>query len=263
MQNIEDPNYWKPIYLLHSQTKGFKYKVQKSKEVIKEFLDLNLGKYCCSISTGKDSTVLMHLIWKQKKDIKFVSEKDDMDFPEEMPYLKNLEKKYSLNLDIISPNVKLWDVILDSEKYDITEDIHSRNTAFSTDFFYKLMDEYKHSNNYTADFWGLRAGESKGRLMNFKRRGFYYYNEQRKWWVCNPLSKWTATDIFAYLFFQEIPILEVYFKTLFVGSPENIRKSWILPSHQTSQGQAVWLRHYYPDIFNKLAKIQPKLLQYA
>lgn len=205
----------------------------------------------------------MHLVWQAKPDIKFVSEKDDMDFPEELPYLHNLINKYNLDVDIITPSVKLWDVILDGVKYDITEDIHSKNSAFSADYFYKLIKEYDKAEAVTATFMGLRAKESKPREWNFKKRGFSYYNKGWQKWVCNPLSEWTATDIFAYLFSNDIPILEVYFKTLFVDSPENIRKSWILPSHQTSQGQAVWLRHYYPDIFNKLARIQPKLLQYA
>lgn len=251
--------YWRNRYLLHARSGFLKRQVERSKKVIREFLAMD-NKPHVSISGGKDSTVLMHLVWSIKPDIKFVSEKDDMDFPEEMGYMEGLRERYNLNLDIISPPVKLWDVITN---HDFLEDIHSKGTSFSDKYFYDLLKKYKKDNGYNAVLMGLRAKESKQRLMNFKKRGYIYYNKQWQEWVCNPLSLWTATDIFAYLFMYDIPILPVYFKTMFVDSPEDIRKSWILPSHQSSQGQVQWIKHYYPEIYLKLCEVNPLMSTYT
>jgi 3'-phosphoadenosine 5'-phosphosulfate sulfotransferase (PAPS reductase)/FAD synthetase len=250
---------WKQQYLLHSLTSDFKKNLKRGEEVVKDFLDLGLNQYC-SISGGKDSTVMMHLVWSISPKNKFVSEKDDMDFPEELPYMEELRVKYNLDLDIITPPVKLWDIVMN---HDITEDIHSSGTAWSDTYFYDLLRAYQEINKIKGVFLGLRAGESKGRLMNFKGKGHIYYNQTWKQVVCQPLALWTAKDVFAYLFTNDVPILPVYFKTKFVNSPEDIRKSWILPSHQASQGQAVWLQCYYPDIFNKLSITNPKLRNYV
>jgi 3'-phosphoadenosine 5'-phosphosulfate sulfotransferase (PAPS reductase)/FAD synthetase len=99
--------------------------------------------------------------------------------------------------------------------------------------------------------------------MNLVTNRHIYYNKDWKQVVCQPLADWSAKDIFAYLFSNEVPILDVYFKTKFIGSPEKIRKSWILPSHQTSQGQAVWLKYYYPEIFRLLCMVNPKLRSFV
>jgi hypothetical protein len=65
------------------------------------------------------------------------------------------------------------------------------------------------------------------------------------------------------LFSEDLPILNVYFQTKFVDSPEDIRKSWILPSAQASSGQALWLKYYYPEIFQKLCLKNPQLKSYV
>jgi 3'-phosphoadenosine 5'-phosphosulfate sulfotransferase (PAPS reductase)/FAD synthetase len=251
--------YWKEYYLLHSQTDIFKKHLNQSIEIIKKFLDHTKDiNICVNLSAGKDSTVLVHLVNNICPNILVVSEKDDLDFPNELEYLNLLKEKYNLNLDIISPNISLWEAIL---KEDITNDIHSKGTNFSDEYFYGLLKSHFLNKSITGAFIGLRAEESKGRSMNYRKNGFIYFN--KSWnngeWICQPLALWSAKDIFAYLFLNDIPILDVYFKTKFIGSPEKIRKSWVLPSHQASRGQALWLKWYYPDIFNKLAIIKPEL----
>jgi len=252
-------SYWKTLYLIHARSKCFQNKVKRSLEIIDEFFT-QCKNPCVSISGGKDSTVIMDLSRKIKKNVKMVSEKDDMDFPEELEYMENLKKKYSLNLDIISPSVKLWDII---KNYDFLEDVHGKNTNFSKEFFYKILKEHKEKHNIDGIVLGLRAEESKGRRYNFKKRGFIYWNETLQEMVCQPIAHWTGKDIFAYLFKYEIPILDVYFKTLFVDSPEDIRKAWVLPSGQSSQGSVSWLKYYYPLIYQKLCDMNLLMSTYA
>ena len=253
-----DYEYYKEMYLFHAQTQTFEKKVNLAKAVIQEFWGMGM-KSTVNVSGGKDSTAMMHLAWTLDPTVLCVSEKDDMDFPEEIPFMLDLQERYHLNLDIITPSVSLWSQI---ENFDVTEDLHSKGTEFSDTYFYDLLKEYQAKNHIKGVMLGLRAQESKGRRYNFLKRGHIYWNETWQHWVCQPLATWTTTDVFAYLFSNEIPILDVYFKNKF-AEPEMIRKSWVLPSARASQGQAVWLKYYYPEIFYRLAKIQPSLRGFA
>ena len=212
-------DYWREVYLIHAKSYGYKKRLFQAREVVKKFISLDLGNYLCSWSGGKDSTALVHLATRIKPRLKIMTEKDTMDFPGEEEYVKKIEKKYNLNLDIVSPCVDLWEVV---GNYDFTEDIHSSNTQFSKDYFYNLLKDYHKKNKIDAVFLGLRNEESKQRHFNYKKRGFFYRKKNGEW-VCNPLSLWTGKDIFAYLFSEEVPIFDVYFKTKFVKSCENLR----------------------------------------
>lgn len=250
--------YYKEMYLFYSKSDKHKRRVEKSQSVVIDFLKKDVNK-TVNISGGKDSTAMCHLITRIEPTIKIVSEKDDMDFPNELDYLQSLKDLYCLNLDIICPSVSLWSVI---KNFDITEDIHSKDTDFSETYFYKLLRDYQKKHNIQGVFLGLRAKESKGRLWNFKKNGYIYWNKTWQHWVCQPLAEWEAKDVFAYLFSNDIPILDVYFKNL-LAEPEQIRKSWVLPSAQTCKGQVVWLKYYYPEIYNRLAILNPKIRTYV
>jgi len=257
--DIEELAYWKELYMTYSSTLIHKRKVEKSRAYIEEYLMKGIKSYG-SISGGKDSTAMMHLIHQIDNTVPFVSEKDDMDFPNELEYMEQLRELYQLDLTIISPDVKLWDVVKD---HNFMEDIHSKGTNFSDMYFYSLLRNYQAQHGYEGVFLGLRAEESKGRKFNYMTKGVIYYNESWQQTVCQPLAEWKAADVFAYLFSNDIPILDVYFKTKFVGTPEKIRKSWILPSAQANRGQAVWLKYYYPEIFRRLAIINPQIRNFV
>lgn len=251
--------YWRELYLTHAGTNAFKKKVEKSMDIIARFLDLDVVCYG-SVSGGKDSTAMMHLINEVNYGFQYVSVKDGMDFPGEVEYLRELASMFGLRIEILTPRVDLWEVVKD---HDFTEDIHSKGTSFSDDYFYGVLKEYQTRKEYKGVFLGLRAAESNGRRINRAKNGTIYYNESWHQLVCQPLADWNAADVFAYLFSREIPILDVYFKTNFVKSPEEIRKSWVLPSAQSSKGQALWLKYYFPEIFRKLSIINPKMRTYV
>jgi 3'-phosphoadenosine 5'-phosphosulfate sulfotransferase (PAPS reductase)/FAD synthetase len=145
----EEPiEYWRNLYSLHSTLKEYKKKVENSKEIIAEFLTLSKLETRVNWSGGKDSTVLAHLVNSIAKT-KVLSEKDDMDFPNELEYVKSTAALYGWDLDIITPDVKLWDII---KEHDFTEDIHSSGTDFSDKYFYGLISEYQKANNVNVYF---------------------------------------------------------------------------------------------------------------
>ncbi len=244
-------------YRLWGKMPTHKNRVERAQNVIKEAMAMELNWYV-ACSAGKDSTVLAHMVNLLSPGIEIWSEKDEMDFPGEREYIENLAKTHDWNLNIVSPDVNLWDEI---QKIDVCEDLHSRGTDFSDKFFYDLI--HKQEKKFDGVFLGLRCQESIGRTQNFKMRGHIYQRKNTKW-TCNPLSTWKTEDIFAYLVCNEIDILPVYFKTKFHNNdPGEIRKSWFLPSARSAQGHCVWLKYYYPDLFYKLASISPEIKNYV
>lgn len=245
-------------YQAYATLRVYKKRIIKAMTIAKKALDMNINWYT-TCSCGKDSTVLSHLICKMSPGIEVWSEKDCFDFPGEREYLESLATRYKWNVNIVSPPDK--ELTGELGKVDFCEDIHSRGTSFSDTFFYKLITEQE--SKFDGVFLGLRCEESQGRLRNFKKRGHIYQRKNGKW-TCNPLSTWKAEDIFAYLVSNEIPILPVYFNTAFVGGdPGKIRKSWYLPSARAASGHCVWLKYYYPELYQKLLEMDSGVSSYT
>lgn len=256
-------DYWRGMYCAHARTDAYKRRVEGARAIVHQALETferEGVKYYCSISGGKDSTAMMHLVWSIAPATKFMSVKDDMDFPEELPYLEDLRARYNLDLDIEHPPRELWEAI---KEHDVCEDVHGQDTGFSREAFYGVLKTYKERHGHGGVFVGLRAAESKGRRMLIKSRGPVFHNATWNEWEALPLAQWSAQDVMAYLFSNEVPILPVYFCTAFCDSPEQIRKSWCLPGSQAAQGQVVWLKHYYPDLYRRLCIVQPDVRAYS
>lgn len=244
-------------YQLWARMPTHKNRVDRAKSVIQEALEKGISWYV-ACSAGKDSTVLAHMVNLLSPGIEIWSEKDCFDFPGEKEYLQELAATYNWKLNIVTPEADLHEA---AKKIDVCEDLHSRGTEFSDNFFYRLITEQE--KRFDGVFLGLRAEESNGRTRNFKTRGHTYQRKNYKW-TCNPLSTWKTDDVFAYLVGNEIPILPVYFNTKFVdGDPGKIRKSWYLPSARSAEGHCVWLKYYYPDLFYRLCEISPEVANYV
>lgn len=247
-------SYWRRVYLLHSRTRSFQKHLHVAKGIISDFIGRQIKSYV-AVSGGKDSIAMAHLIWSIEPGIKFMSVLDESDIPGLHDYMTKIVQRYKFDVDVISPK-NLWEAFA---KYDFTEDVHSPRSEYAQRYFFDHIKRYVADNGYDGIFLGLRAQESKGRRMNFLQRGSIYFNESWQQWICQPLAAWSAMDVFAYLFSNNVPIFDMYFKTKFKLSPENIRLDCILPSHFSRDGQSAWLKYYYPETFSRLAAILPKL----
>jgi len=244
-------------FLARSRISLYKKRVEKTIAVINDAVEKKLSWYV-ACSGGKDSVVLAHMVNNIMPGIKIWSEKDEFDFPGERDYMTDLARRYSWDIDIVSPKVSMEEK---ARRLGVCEDLHSHGTEFSDEFFYALIAQQERL--YGGVFLGLRCDESQRRRRNFMKRGYIYKRKNGKH-TCIPLAAWSADDVFAYLVSNEIPILEVYFKTLhFDGDPCKIRKSWYLPSARAASGQCAWLKYYYPDLYYKLLEIDPGVSNYV
>ena len=171
---------------LWARNGGYKRRLEKTKEHIKQCLKTCPNNYV-SCSFGKDSTVLLHLVLQEKKDVqaRFIS------WP---------ETKYIDNYDEV---IKEWE----SLGVDILELKLTRETLDE-----KVKDRWlKLAKNASGSFVGLRASESKGRRITLRANGTIYKNKKGFYRLC-PLAWWQDMDIAAYVVENSLPTLNTYKK---------------------------------------------------
>lgn len=257
-----DKKTWHLLWKAHSLRSSFQKRLKETHDVIERFLSIPKNKKIyVAWSTGKDSTVLLHLVLQYQKNISVMSQNDDIDAPDIAAYRNNIVEKFGVKVDEVSQDCKILQFIQDNN-IDITEDITSKESVMSDILFYKPIEKYRRQNKFTGYFMGLRRYESKAREKNFLSRG-HVYQKANGAFVCQPLAQWEVRDIFAYFVLNDIPINPIYFKTKFKKSPEHIRSNFLLPGSFSNKGEALWLKYYFPDLFNELAAICPKILAYT
>lgn len=266
-QDEEIWSAWERRCRAHERTALFRGRLARAWNIIQRFLEAEPAAYV-AWSAGKDSTALVCLVTEVivgrtiRLRTKAMSVKDDLDFPGEEAYLKQIAEQYNIDLDIVRPEQSLQTLLgrLDGE-IDPSEDFHSRVSEFSRIAFYPLIEAYQ-KNHGRAVFLGLRGEESKGRKMNAWLRGPIYERKDGGR-ICQPLSCWSGLDVFAYLFSRDIPILNIYKCCRFHENPSFVRKSWWLPGSNTRHGGMVWLRTYWPELYNNLRQLLPDVSFYG
>ena len=109
---------------------------------------------------------------------------------------------------------------------------------------------------------GLRKFESKARLRNRAFNG-PVYQRQDGHHVAQPLCDWDGLTVFAYLFTHEIPVLPVYRCVRFAKRPDQVRKSWWMPGQSAQHGQTIWLRTYWPSLWERACELIPDMRSWA
>lgn len=250
---------WMKVVRMHSRTRAFAHAVDRARRVAGDELE-RAERPSVSWSGGKDSTVLTHLVAGiGHRALVVVSEKDDLDFPGEEAYVRELADAWSVDLRILRPPVspRAW---IEAHAGDMAgcEDVHGRAAGLSRACFYGVMAEADEGRDLV--FLGLRAGESGIRRGLIETRGIAYDlrgyasrhlgERQRR---CNAIGHWRGIDVYAYAEAHAIPLLPVYRCIGWLPEtrtrPWLIRKSWWLPGSHAANGQAAWLRRYYPSLW--------------
>ena len=256
-------NTWLKTAEVHAQTRSFRKHLYSAKGVIASFLS-EAPDSAVMWSGGKDSTALTHLVTVgMGANIPVVSEKDDLDYPGELEYVRNLAVDWGLALRVVTPeqSPKQW-IVDHASEFVGHEDMHSRAAGLSKECFYKLIEDA--TKEFDGILLGLRQHESNGRKMNRLTHGLIYTRESGQV-VGQPLGDWTGLDVYAYMVSNSIPFLPVYQCVAFMDreEPWRVRKSWWLPGSHTRWGGVAWLRHYWPSLFDELTMMMPDTRLFA
>ncbi len=259
---------WMRACMINRRTNAYRFAVDSARHIIETSLERGDGRRkSASLSGGKDSSALVHLASTITSDFDVITEKDDLDYPGEETYVRALANRcgFSPRLKILRPKISPveW---LEQRAGAMSggEDMHGRGAGLSKACFYNVMAEAEQG--YGVTFWGLRAEESRARAKLMQVRGCLYTLTTGVI-RCHPLGHWRGIDVFTYLDENGIEPLHVYKCCGFLPhhrhNPALIRKSWWIPGVHAANGQASWLRHYYPSLFDRFRRWFPDANTFA
>jgi len=193
------------------------------------------NKCYCSVSWGKDSIVLAHICSALKL---------------RMPYVWIKETPMS-NPDCVATRdlfLKQFDVY---SYHEFTCDYGNINYQEYCDkngnpsLFYDICSILQ--KNFGSRITGIRNDESNKRKLRYLHFGSATKN------TCAPLSLWSISEIFAYIYKNNIPLNPAYGQT--IGgkiSRDKIRVDCLGGFEGGDSIRKLWEKTYYPDILNKI-----------
>ena len=245
----------KDAYLIHYQSQRMVKRIKEAQLCIEDFLSL-YPKVSGSVSFGKDSIVMMHLIHSIAPHIPFIWA--DRCEGGDIPEVYDLAKEYQIRgYDIITVKtpfsiLELW------SKYTI-DDLLKRKIIT------KQLKETlrKAGEDYDGFFWGLRAQESKGRRRFALCHGDIFERKDGKA-TCSPVLFWSARDIWGYIVGVDTPYNPYYdLVSLKPFDREETRYSNWAGICSLSQGRHSDIKRVFPSFFAQLAAIEPKVRTYV
>jgi 3'-phosphoadenosine 5'-phosphosulfate sulfotransferase (PAPS reductase)/FAD synthetase len=185
-----------------------------------------------------------------------MSIRDDGDFPGESEYVAGLCNYCGTTIKILRAKRSIWEM-LGTGHGVLTGDLHSRKSKVAVESFYSLCDAEKQ--NYDGMMWGIRAGESKGRRAHRRANGVFYDRADGKS-IAQPIADWSALDVYAYIHSQEWPVQPLYLCVDPGQDYSRIRQDWFFAGGGPARyGHYVWLRRWWPDLWEKIADIDPEM----
>lgn len=231
-QTEDDKKFYKQYDYFDSLNSITQIKLENSLNIISEFVNNN--KCYCSVSWGKDSTVLVHLVSKLKLKIPMI-------WIKEKPF-------YNPDCEIVRDHFIKNNYIYSYHEFTCDYgNIPYKNFCDKNgnpSLFYDTCNLLK--KNFGARITGIRNDESNKRKLRYLTYGYSTEN------TCAPLSNWSINDIFAYIYQNELPLNPAY-GCLINGhySRNNIRVDCIGGFEADSFGRALWEKTYYPEIVNR------------
>ncbi len=183
-------------FLLWSKTDEFKEKVNEARRIIKNALDLYGSDKCfISFSGGKDSTVLLNLVYSIDKNVLVVH----------WDYGKYFIPR-KIHEEII--NILKWHdakyIVATSTAYERYK--RKARNVLGRHYIGKFL-KYMYEQGYRLVFIGLRKEESIRRKIRLKD---YFEKDKSGLINCYPIMNWSYKDVWAYIYSRKIPYLSVY-----------------------------------------------------
>ena len=255
----------KEMYLLHSQTKWYKRRIEEAMQTAQKAIKEIVGNHVISYSGGKDSTVMLDICLKAgfKGDLIqfFYSEYENPQMNLEMA--DNMSKKYGLKLYRLKcySSKEAWD---EAGRFFVvpSNDLEKRLVRKVASDFGKKSNEISGENKYNLHLIGMRKAESKQRRMTLGSRGLTYYAKTRNGYTCCPIGKLTDDDIWAYIISNHLPYISCYDNPLFDRRKIRNELTYFCTRKAVFQGIVETYKFIYPEIFAKLMANYPQISNY-
>lgn len=237
---------WRRV-MAHLATNGYRRRVDRAREIVANLGDLT-GWVAC-LSGGKDSTALALLL---PPGTAAMSVRDGLCWPGEDAYLDTLCKVAQLSLSRVVVQEDLL-AIAKATAGSLMGDHEDRAGPLSGHWFRAA----EAARPLVGRLWGLRAEESRGRRFNRRVRGTTYARADGLQ-TCAPLSDWSALDVHAFLASRGVPPHPVYGCIDPGVDPMSLRHAWwVAGGAHACRGHYVWLRRWWPDLWDLAVEIDP------
>lgn len=233
-------------------------------------------------SGGKDSTTVVDLARQVDPNIPVVFYDSGLQFPETLIYLSELASAWNLNFHVIAADPDLLTVLIAAGGFN--HDAPDRELAGAlADVMIKEPAAQAHARYGHGSLWGVRAEESVARRHLYRAQLAEHTAAQ---WprsraaaraqfggtvvrkdgtvTYGPIWDWQASHVFEYLAGRGIPLNPLYRKLADLGArPDRIRVDSIIDAAKLSNGHITWLQKGWPDLFNRLASVLPRLTEWV
>lgn len=217
----------------------------------------------CACSWGKDSGMVVYLLSQVAPDVPVVWLRDDDPIPDTLRFRDRCLREWQVRNYVEVPKVPLATIIEEFHRIGLTDIDRTKNDQAKLVTLIKKhpLGEWAEGQGFDGLFWGLRADESRARRMLFRTKSPLYRLQSGEW-RCAPIAFWTGTELWHIIDFLGLPYNALYDKTMFEPR-EMIRNGGWLSTDGAWHGRVVWLKHYYPDLYQRLAAEFPEVTSYA
>jgi phosphoadenosine phosphosulfate reductase len=235
-----------------------------------------------SWSGGKDSTVVVDLARQVDPNIPVVFFDSGLQFPETLAYLEGLAEAWRLNFSVIPAEPDLLTVMVALGGFDH----HAPDRHLGVELAELMITgpaAEAHHLHGRGSLWGVRAEESHGRLMLYRQRLAAETHAQHQHCrktvraqaggvvrrtdgtvTYGPIWDWQPRQVFEYLAGRGIEPNPLYRRLAQLGVPASrIRVDSIIDASQLSNGHVAWLQKGWPQLFDQLATVLPRLREWT
>lgn len=248
---------WERASLAHAKTDRHRRRIDRAKVNIDKFLEVSSQPYL-AFSGGKDSCAMLALAVENGYYGPVMWLSGDLDYPGEGDHVQQWSHVVGLPIDIVrTPGSTIEMLRAQAHEILLDEDDKLRNDPINAAQFFAPIEAYKSQHGCDGVLLGLRAEESKGRRWNRAKRSPVYYATSRREWVGQPICDWQGIDVYAYVLSRGLPLFNVYQCVRYHETPDRVRMDGWYPGVHAQRGATIWLKSYYPSLFNRLCSILP------
>jgi len=234
-------------------------RVTQARDIIEQHLAQHNGYLAWS--GGKDSTSALILAHSVSPSLPVIWFDSGLEFPETRTYIHDLTKQLSLNLHIIPAEPDALTMLKETGTWDHSAAFAPSNRNFHTTLI-TIPSQTAHDMFGPGEITGLRAEESVGRrVLLASNNGRYTRQDGTQ--VCAPIWRWTDTDVRGYLAKNGIPLNPVYARMEALGAPRKAQRAGLVLDGNASEfGRYTWLKAGWPDLYEELSTVLPRLREY-